>query len=255
MTKELILIAGPCVIESEKQLLNLAKQIKEFGIEYLRGRAFKMRSSPDSFQGLGETGLKYLLKAKEKYGLKIVSEIVSIKDIYLFKKYKIDFIQIGARNMDNYPLLKEIAKQLPNSGILIKRGFHATKKEYLEAINYLLKYGHKGKIIACERGIRTFADGEYSRFILDMGIVSDLKQDKSFNLSIIVDPSHAAGRKKLVKDLALSGIAAGADGLIIEIKEDNSKKLLCDDAQAITIKELKEIIDKSKKIFEVIKGN
>ncbi|MFH1456512.1 MAG: 3-deoxy-7-phosphoheptulonate synthase [Patescibacteria group bacterium] len=241
MNNKKILIAGPCAVENKKQILAIAKQLKSLGFEYLRGGAYKPRTNPNSFQGLGEDGLKYLLDAKKKYNLKIVTEIVSIEHINKVSNVA-DILQIGARNMFNYELLKSIAVKAPKKTILLKRHFSATKKELIGSVGYLEKYGHKGEVIVCERGIRTFANGEYDRFTLDISLIADLKKDKRFNHKIIVDPSHAAGRSDLVRELTLAGMSAGADGFIIEVKRDKNTIPLVDAKQAITIKELKNII-------------
>ncbi|MBU2589744.1 MAG: 3-deoxy-7-phosphoheptulonate synthase [Nanoarchaeota archaeon] len=250
--EELIFIAGPCAVESEKKLLDIARELKNIGVTHLRGGAFKPRTSPDSFQGLGEKGLKYLHTVKKKTGLKIVSEILDIGHANLFKKYKIDILQIGARNMDNYELLKGIANKFSDTPVLLKRGFHAKKKEFIGAINYLRRYGHNAEIIACERGIRSFSNGDYDRFTLDVSFISDLKKDKTFNYRVFVDPSHAAGRADIVENLAYSGVSCGADGLIIEVKKEACDTPLCDSNQAITIKKLREIVDNCKKIRSVL---
>lgn len=252
MKRELLIIAGPCAIESKHQLITIAKRLKKLGVTYLRGGAFKPRTDPTSFQGLGEKGLKYLLEAKEKTGLKIVTEILDSSQTFLFKKYKIDVLQIGARNMDNYELLKSIAKNFPTSTILLKRSFSARKKEYLGSINYLKMHGHKGKIIACERGIRCFSNGEYDRFTLDVSFIADLKRDKKFNCDVVVDPSHAAGRADIVEDLTYAGISAGADGMVIEVKLNKNYVPLSDAEQAITIEKLNEIIKNSIKIKKIL---
>jgi len=245
-----LFIAGPCAVESKKQIFSLSKKIKEAGFTHLRGGAYKPRTNPKNFQGLGKKGMNYLLEVKKKYKLKIVTELLSSQ--YLEEVCKVaDIVQIGAKNMYNYELLKLIAKRFPRKTILLKRGFCATKKELLGSISYLKSYGHKGEIIVCERGIRTFTNGEYDRFTLDIALIADLKKDKKFPYEVIVDPSHSAGRKDLVKELTLAGISAGADGFIIEVKEENSKPLV-DVKQAITIKELVEIKEKSEKIMSII---
>jgi len=253
MENELLIIAGPCAVESENQIISIAKQLKEMNIAYLRGGAFKSRTCANSFQGFGEKGLQILMKAKEKTGMRIVTELMDSKDIDIFKRYYVDVIQIGTRNMFNYGLLKNIAKEFPKRTILIKRGFSATKKEFIEAIRYLQKYGHRGEIWACERGIRTFANGEYDRFTLDTGLIADLKQDNKFLFKIIVDPSHPAGRNEIVSNLAYAGIAAGAEGLLIEVKPSENYKPKSDANQAITCDELLRIIAKIKKIKEILR--
>ncbi len=250
MEEENILIAGPCAVESKEQIFSIARQIKNLGITHLRGGAYKPRVSPKTFQGLGKKGIKLLQKVKERYKLKIVTELLSSQHIDEVCKVA-DIIQIGTRNMCNYELLKLIAKKYPNKTILLKRGFSATKKELLGSVDYLKDYGHKGEIIICERGIRTFANGEYDRFTLDVSFIADLKKDKKFNHRIIVDPSHPAGRSDIVKELTLAGISAGADGFLIEVKEKDSKPLV-DGKQAITLDLLKEIKDKTEAIKKIL---
>jgi len=247
--KELLIIAGPCAVESLDQINELAAGIKKLGIEYLRGGAFKPRTSPDSFQGLGEVGLDYLQEAKLKNKVKIVTEILSPEDIKRVAEVA-DIIQIGARNMHNSDLLIKIAQRAAHKTILLKRGMSATKEELLGAVHYLVKHGHKGEIILCERGIRTFTMNQYDRNTLDVGLVSSLKNERC-PYRIVVDPSHSAGKSELVEPFALAGIAAGADGLIIEIKRDGDTPL-SDARQAITLKQLKEIITKAKKIRKII---
>jgi 3-deoxy-7-phosphoheptulonate synthase len=244
-----IIIAGPCAIESEEQALSIAKKLKNLGIKYFRGGAFKPRTNPNDFQGLGQEGLKILEKVKKELGMKIVTEILNQDTIHEISKIA-DIIQIGSRNMQNYELLKKIAQECPNCNVILKRGFQSNLKEIKGAIAYLENYGLKGEILFCERGIRTFANNEYSRFTLDTNIVTALKK-MDFKYKIIVDPSHTAGNKDYVENLSYTGIASGADGLIIEVKL-NDCKALCDDAQAITIEQLKRIIDKSKQIYNII---
>ncbi len=244
---DLILIAGPCAVESKDQLLSLASQIKYLGFDFLRGGAFKPRTDPKDFQGLGEKALDFLLEAKQMFGLKVVTEVLGPQQIELVSKVA-DILQIGTRNMFNYELLKAIARLQPDKTILLKRGFSATKKELLGSIAYLKEHGHKGEIIVCERGIRTFSNGEYDRFTLDVSFIADLKADKNFPYKVIVDPSHAAGRSDLVEPLTLAGISAGADGFIIEVKEQGSKPLV-DGKQAVTVEDLKRI---KNKVLEIV---
>ena len=204
-----VVIAGPCSVESEKQIVEVAQAVKERGAHLLRGGAYKPRTSPYSFQGLGEEGLKLLKKAKEETGLGIVTEVLEPNDVPLVAEYA-DMLQIGARNMQNYQLLKAVGKcQKP---VLLKRGMSATLTEFLLSAEYILSEGNK-QVVLCERGIRTFVD--YSRNTLDLNIVPMVKQVS--HLPIIVDPSHGTGRRDLVAAMAVAGIAAGADGLIIEV--------------------------------------
>jgi len=215
MTNDLLLIAGPCAIESEAQIEAIITELKKLNISWIRAGVFKPRTSPNSFQGLGEEGLILFAKIAKKHKVKIITEILDTEHLPLFEQY-VDMIQIGSRNMHNSTLLKKIAQSNSNKPILLKRGFAATKQEVLGAIEYLKEYGHKGEIILCERGIRTFADGEYSRTTLDINFLAALKSNTTFNHRIIIDPSHAAGKSNIVSSLALAGIAAGADGWIIE---------------------------------------
>lgn len=247
----LYFIAGPCAVESEEQVMSIAEKLNKLGIQYFRGGAFKPRTSPSSFQGLEYEGLKLLQKVKEKFNMKIVTEVLCSEDINSVSEVA-DVLQIGTRNMYNYSLLKKIAKKAPNKTVLLKRGFSATKKELLGSIQYLKDYGHKSDIIICERGIRTFTNGVYDRFTLDLALIADLKKDDSFSYNVIVDPSHAAGRSDIVSDLAYAGVAAGADALMIEVKLSEQCNPKCDANQAITIKELEKIINISKKISDFV---
>ena len=220
----LALIAGPCSIESKEQI-RIAKIAKEAGANMLRGGAFKPRTSPYSFQGLGLEGLEYLLAAKKETGLPIVSELVSSEYIEIFNE-KVDLVQIGTRNMQNYELLKEVGKRCKKP-ILLKRGLSATYEEWIMAAEYIMSYGNKN-VILCERGIRTFE--QYTRNTLDLSVIPILK-DKT-HLPIIIDPSHATGDWKLVESMSLAAIAAGADGLIIEV-HDHPECALSDGAQSL----------------------
>lgn len=228
-----IIIAGPCAIESYESLVNIAKNVKKLGADMLRGGAYKPRTSPYSFQGLEEEGLKIMAKVSREVGIPIVTEITSTDDLKLFKKYT-DMIQIGSRNMHNFDLLKKVAKlQKP---ILLKRGMSATMEEFLLAAEYILKEGNPN-IVLCERGIRTFEQS--TRNILDLNTLALIKQES--HLPIIADPSHAAGRYDLVSPLAKAGIAAGADGLIIEV-HDNPAKALSDGGQSLTFESFKSLM-------------
>ncbi len=217
-------IAGPCSIESEKQIVSIAEDVKKAGASFLRGGAFKPRTSPYSFQGLREDGLKLLLKAKEETGMPIVTELMSVNHIDLFKD--VDVIQIGARNMQNFELLKEVGKT--KKPVLLKRGLANTIEEWLMSAEYVMSEGCKD-IILCERGIRTYET--YTRNTLDLSAIPILKD--LTHLPVIVDPSHASGVAKLVKPLSLASVGAGAHGLMIEVHND-PKHALCDGAQSIT---------------------
>lgn len=238
--KPLVFMAGPCTVESKEQVERIKDAIKDAGASILRGGSFKPRTSPYSFQGLGYEALEIL----KNTDIPTVSEITSIEQIPAFMD-SVDIIQVGARNMQNFELLKALGKI--DKPILLKRGFGSTIEEWLCAAEYILVGGNKN-VILCERGIRTF-DNE-TRFTLDLSAVVYVKKISS--LPVIVDPSHAAGKATLVKDLALAAIAAGADGLIIEVN-DNPKSSISDPEQAITPEELKEIIVKAKQIKEIVK--
>lgn len=237
---ELLLIAGPCAVESKEQIIRIAKKLKDLGITYLRGGAFKPRTNPDSFQGLGDIGIEYLLEAKRITGMKIVTELMSIDQV---RKYAdlIDIIQIGSRNMYNYELLKAVGKL--NKPVLLKRSFSATYKEWLMAAEYILKEGNT-KVILCERGIRGF-DSSETRNILDLQAVPYIK--KNSNLPIIIDPSHASGKRYMVEDMSRASLVANADGLIIEVHTDPDKSL-CDSEQTIDIDTLKNILEFNNKL-------
>lgn len=202
------MIAGPCGVESEEQILTAARNLKDLGVQVLRGGAFKPRTSPYSYQGLGHEALGYLAKAREETGLAICVEIIRTDDVQLYDDM-VDLIQVGARNMQNYELLKRLGKI--RTPVLLKRGPSATVDEFLLAAEYLLAGGNK-QVILCERGIRTFERS--TRYTLDLNSVALIKQVS--HLPIIVDPSHAAGRHDLVGPLAKAGLAVGADGLIVE---------------------------------------
>ena len=218
-------MAGPCSVESEEQIVMVAEAVKKAGASFLRGGAFKPRTSPYSFQGLEAEGLKLLLEAKRQTGLPIVTEIMSEKHIDLFAD--VDIIQLGARNMQNFMLLKELGRS--NKPILLKRGLSATMEEFLMAAEYIFAGGNTN-VILCERGVRTFEN--LIRNNLDISAVPLVKMFS--HLPIIIDPSHAAGRRDMVQPLSRAAIAAGADGLIIEVHND-PKNALCDGAQSLDI--------------------
>jgi len=207
--KKIIIMAGPCSVESMESLLNIGTSVRASGALILRGGAFKPRSSPYSFQGLGEEGLKYLKDVKKATGLKIVTEVMDTRDIEIVEKYT-DILQIGARNMQNFNLLKEVgASKKP---VLLKRGISATIKEFLMSAEYILSNGNFNCIL-CERGIRTFEDA--TRFTLDLSAVPLIK--KLSHLPVIVDPSHATGKWDMVSSMSKASVASGADGLLIEV--------------------------------------
>ncbi len=226
------IIAGPCSIESEKQIIDIAVEVKKAGANLLRGGAFKPRTSPYSFQGLREGGLDLLLKAKQETGMPIVTELMSIKHIDLFKD--VDIVQIGARNMQNFELLKEVGKM--KKPILLKRGLANTIEEWLMSAEYIMSEGNKD-IILCERGIRTFEPK--TRNTLDLSAIPLLKE--LTHLPVIVDPSHASGLSRLVKPMSLASVGAGADGLMIEVHND-PVHALCDGAQSIKPDQFGDIV-------------
>lgn len=218
------MIAGPCSVESEEQIIEVAKAVKASGATMLRGGAFKPRTSPYSFQGLHDTGIQLLLEAKKMTGLPIVTEIMSISHIDLFAD--VDVIQVGARNMQNFELLKELGRC--NKPILLKRGLSSTLEELLMSAEYIMAGGNRN-VILCERGIRTFETA--TRNTLDLSAVPMLK--RLSHLPVIIDPSHACGISWMVEPMAKGAVAVGADGLIIEV-HNNPQKALCDGKQSIT---------------------
>ena len=235
-------IAGPCSVESEAQIIDVAKRVKEAGATLLRGGAFKPRTSPYDFQGLQADGLELLKIAKQETGMPIVSEIMNANHLSLFED--VDLIQVGARNMQNFELLKELGKT--NKPILLKRGLANTMKEWLMSAEYIMAGGNEN-IILCERGIRTFET--YTRNTLDLAAVPMLKE--LTHLPIIVDPSHATGISRLVKPMSLASASAGADGLMIEVHND-PVNALCDGAQSLTPDEFADVTKAVNKVLEVI---
>ena len=229
----LALIAGPCSVETEAQICEVAERVKASGATFLRGGAFKPRTSPYSFQGLQAEGLELLKKAKAKTGLPIVTEIMSIGHIPLFEEEGVDIIQVGARNMQNFELLKALGKI--NKPILLKRGLSNTIEELLMSAEYIMAGGND-QVILCERGIRTYET--YTRNTLDISAVPILK--KLSHLPVVVDPSHASGISWLVEPLALAAVAAGADGLIIEVHND-PQHALSDGAQSLTPEQFDQV--------------
>ncbi|MEW6115516.1 MAG: 3-deoxy-7-phosphoheptulonate synthase [Nitrospirota bacterium] len=222
--EEIVVIAGPCSVESETQMIKVAEQVKSAGAKMLRGGAFKPRTSPYAFQGLGEEGLKYLAKAREATGLPVVTEVVNPKDIDLVYKYA-DMFQVGARNIQNFALLSLLGQT--KKPVLLKRGMSTTIDEFLMATEYILSEGNRS-VVLCERGIRTFETA--TRSTLDISCVPVVKAKS--HLPIIIDPSHAAGHVQYVPALSKAAIAVGADGLIIEVHPE-PEKALCDGAQSL----------------------
>jgi len=235
------LIAGPCSVESEEQIIEVAEKVKAAGAQILRGGAFKPRTSPYDFQGLKGEGINLLLKAKKVTGLPIITEIMNANHLSLFDD--VDIIQVGARNMQNFDLLKELGRI--KKPILLKRGLANNLKEFLMSAEYIMAGGNEN-IILCERGIRTFET--YTRNTLDISAVPMLHELS--HLPVVVDPSHSGGMSRLVKPLSLSAAAAGADGLMIEVHND-PKNALCDGAQSLTPEQFAEVADKVRKVYEV----
>lgn len=232
--RNIVLMAGPCAVENEEQVSETARAAKKAGANILRGGAFKPRTSPYDFQGLGEEGLKLLAKARAETGLSIITEVVSEQDLPIVSQYA-DILQIGSRSMSHFRLLEAVAAA--GKPVMLKRGFQATIKEWLLSAEYLLAHGN-GQVILCERGIRTF-DTEHTRNTLDLSAVPVLKSQT--HLPVIVDPSHATGRRDLILPMSRAAIAAGADGLLIEV-HPNPDKALCDGKQSITPNELEDLI-------------
>ena len=240
-SKKIIIIAGPCAVESKEEYELDIKNLKK--VDVYRGGAFKARTSPYSFLGLGVEGLKILNDTSKRHNKPVISEITSTNQLEDFEKY-IDIIQVGARNMQNFELLKALGKT--NKAILLKRGFGNTVEELLDATKYISKEGNDN-IILCERGIRTFENS--TRFTLDISAIAVLKEKCDY--PIIVDPSHAAGTSKYVESLALAAIAAGADGIMVEA-HSNPEQALSDKEQALTIDEFNNLVEKIEKVANAV---
>ena len=241
--KKPVIIAGPCSVESEEQVINIAKSVKSSGASILRGGAFKPRTSPYAFQGLALDGLKILKLAKEEVGIPIVSEIVSIRHLEEFDN-TVDMIQIGARNMQNFELLKEVGKL--KKPILLKRGLANTMEEWLMSAEYILDKGNSD-VVLCERGIRTFEN--YTRNTFDVSAIPMIK--RMSHLPVIGDPSHASGKSWMAMPLTLAALSAGADGMIIEVHND-PEHALCDGAQSIKPEIFSEIMEAVNMITEAV---
>lgn len=237
-----VMIAGPCSVESEEQIICVAEAVKASGATILRGGAFKPRTSPYAFQGMKGEGIRLLLEAKAVTGLPIVTEIMNISTLDLFAD--VDIIQVGARNMQNFDLLKELGKT--NKPILLKRGLANTLQELLMSAEYIMSEGNE-QVILCERGIRTFET--YTRNTLDLSAISVLHELS--HLPVVVDPSHATGKSKLVMPMAMAAAAAGADGLMIEVHNDPTCAL-CDGAQSLTPRQFDDLANKVRKVREAI---
>ena len=236
------LIAGPCSVESEEQIIGVAMAVKEAGANFLRGGAFKPRTSPYAFQGMGAEGIRLLLKAKEATGMPIVTELMNINTLDLFDD--VDVIQVGARNMQNFDLLKEVGKT--RKPILLKRGLANTLQELLMSAEYIMSEGNEN-VILCERGIRTFETA--TRNTLDLSCVPVLHELS--HLPVVIDPSHATGKSRLVPSMAYAAAACGADGLMIEV-HNNPERALCDGAQSLTPAQFEEVSRKVQQIREVM---
>jgi 3-deoxy-7-phosphoheptulonate synthase len=241
--KDIVIMAGPCAVESEEQLTETARSVRAGGASLLRGGAFKPRTSPYSFQGLGKEGLEMLDRARKLTGMPVVSEVMDTRQVETVAKYA-DMLQIGSRNMQNFPLLKEAGRtSLP---ILLKRGMMATIEEYLNAAEYLLSQGNT-QVVLCERGIRTFESA--TRYTLDLNAIPVLKQRT--HLPVIVDPSHGTGVRSLVPTMAKASLAAGADGLLMEVHY-RPDEALCDGSQSLYPDEFGMMMEDLRKIAEAV---
>lgn len=241
--KEIVIMAGPCAVESEEQLSKTASSVKAGGASLLRGGAFKPRTSPYSFQGLGKEGLEMLERARIATGMSVVSEVMDTRQVETVARYA-DMLQIGSRNMQNFPLLKEAGRT--SKPILLKRGMMATIDEYLHAAEYLLSQGNT-QVVLCERGIRTFESA--TRYTLDLNAIPVLKQRT--HLPVIVDPSHGTGVRSLVPTMAKASLAAGADGLLMEVHY-RPEEALCDGSQSLYPEEFGMMMEDLRKIAEAI---
>jgi len=239
---EPVLMAGPCSVETEEQIFDIAREMSEKGIRILRGGVFKPRSSPYAFQGMGEIGAKWISEAAKKYNMAVVSEVMEISDIDTLYDY-VDIFQIGARNMQHFKLLKAIGKT--DKPVLLKRGISATLNEFLMSAEYILSGGNE-QVILCERGIRTFV--EFTRNTFDLNIVPMIKNVS--HLPIVIDPSHATGRTDLIIPVTLGGLAAGADGLIVEV-HPRPYEALSDGNQSLNYNQMNDLLDS----WEVIRGS
>lgn len=236
-------MAGPCSVETEEQVLATARAVRQAGAAVLRGGAFKPRTSPYSFKGLGEEGLKMLRKAADETGMPVVTEVMDVRQIELVAQYA-DILQIGARNMQNFNLLSEVGRA--DKPVLLKRGFSNTIEELLMAAEYIAREGND-RIILCERGIRTFETA--TRNTLDISAIPVLK--KLTHLPVVVDPSHAAGRADIVPELCYAALAAGADGLLIEVHPDPSRAL-CDGPQSLNPESFSQLMENLKRIAAAV---
>jgi 3-deoxy-7-phosphoheptulonate synthase len=239
-----VIMAGPCVVEDRESTIQIARMARDAGAVMLRGGAYKPRTSPYAFQGLGEIGLQYLAEARAKTGLPIVTEVMEPDQVELVSQYA-DMLQVGSRNMQNYPLLRRVGQC--SRPVLLKRGFSATIEEWLMAAEYILAHGNRN-VVLCERGIRAF-DPAF-RFTLDLNAIPMVKE--LTHLPVIADPSHGTGKRSLVAPMSLAAIAAGADGLILEVHAD-PESALCDAAQTISAPELSTIVEQVRAMTNVLK--
>jgi len=241
---EFIVIAGPCAVESEEQMDMIGKFLKRLGVKIIRGGAYKPRTDPKSFQGLGINGLRILKAIKELYGFKVVSEIMDPRDVEMAYEY-IDIYQIGSRNMQNFSLLKEVGKT--KKPVLLKRGMSATLEEWYNASEYIRNEGNEN-IILCERGIRTFED--YTRNTLDLMSVPIMKSKTGY--PVIVDPSHGTGRRELIGPASKAAVAVGADGIMIEV-HPQPEKALSDGLQSLSFDDFEKVLSEIRQVYNLLK--
>ncbi len=241
--EQLVVMAGPCAIEGEEQLMEVAHAVKDAGAHVLRASAFKPRTSPYDFQGMGEEGLKLLRKAKQATGLVTETEVLDVRDVELVAKY-VDIVRVGARNMQNFDLLKEVGKI--DKPVILKNGISSTLKEFLLAAEYIMAEGNRN-VILCSRGIRTFET--LTRFTLDVNTIPLLHKES--HLPVIVDPSHAAGIRELVQPMSRAAVAAGADGLLVEV-HSHPEQALCDGKQALLPADFRNLMADLRKIAPIV---
>jgi 3-deoxy-7-phosphoheptulonate synthase len=242
-SREIVVMAGPCAVENEEQLSETARNVRAGGASMLRGGAFKPRTSPYSFQGLGNEGLEMLERARKLTGMPVVTEVMDTRQVENVARYA-DMLQIGSRNMQNFPLLKEVGQS--SKPVLLKRGMMATIDEYLHAAEYLLSQGNS-QVVLCERGIRTFETS--TRYTLDLNAIPILKQRT--HLPVIVDPSHGTGVRSLVPTMSKAAVAAGADGLLIEVHY-RPDKALCDGSQSLYPEEFSLLMEELRKVASAV---
>jgi 3-deoxy-7-phosphoheptulonate synthase len=242
---EMIFIAGPCAVESEEQIIRTAKFLSSIGVRILRGGAYKPRTSPDNFQGLGEAGLRMLASAADQTGMAVVTEVMDTDDIGIVSKYS-DILQVGSRNSQNFPLLRKLGRQ--KKPVLLKRGFGNTVDEFVNSSRYISREGNRN-IIMVERGIRTFETS--TRFTLDVSAVPVIKEKVDY--PVLIDPSHPAGKRRLVQPLALAGIGSGADGLMVEVHPE-PENALSDSEQQLDFQQFGQLYRMSQSMFSFMRG-